>query len=484
MKKTADIGLVGLAVMGENLSLNMASKGFTVSVFNRTISKVDAFITGRAKDKNIIGTHSLKEFAGSVKRPRKIMMMIRAGKAVDDFIEQILPYLKKGDILIDGGNSHFLDTIRRTELVENKNLLYIGTGISGGEQGALHGPSIMPGGSRQAWPEVKPIFQAIAAKLADGTPCCDWIGDNGAGHFVKTVHNGIEYGDMQLIAECYHLMRDLLDMTPDEMHKVFEEWNKGELESYLIEITGKILSYREEDGSTLVERILDKAGQKGTGEWAVATALELGLPLTLIGESVFARSLSAQKEERVNASKLLIGPPRRFTAQKGSFIAALGKALYAAKIISYTQGFALMRKAALRYAWKLDYGSIASIWRNGCIIRSIFLNKIMAAYKRDQNLDNLLLDPFFKEEVSLSQPAWRRVITQAVEAGIPVPALTSALCYFDGFRSARLPANLIQAQRDYFGAHMYERIDRPQGEFFHTDWTGKGGSTQASVYTV
>lgn len=480
----ADIGLVGLAVMGENLVLNIESKGFTVAVFNRTVAKVDNFINGRAKGKNIIGTHSVEEFVGSIKRPRKIMIMVKAGKPVDAFIDQILPHLADGDILIDGGNSHFPDTIRRTAYVEGKGKLYIGTGVSGGEEGALHGPSLMPGGSPPAWTEVKQIFKAIAAKTKEGEPCCEWVGENGAGHFVKMVHNGIEYGDMQLICEVYHIMKELLRMTPDEMHEVFKEWNKGELDSYLIEITRDILAFKDEDGSPLLEKILDTAGQKGTGKWTGIAALDIGIPLTLIGEAVFARCLSAMKEDRVKASQVLSGPAPRFKGDKKSFIEDLRKALYAAKIISYAQGYTLLNAAAKEYKWNLNYGGIALMWRGGCIIRSIFLGKIKEAFAKNPNLTNLLLDPFFKEKVMASQDAWRRVTATALANGIPIPAFTTALCYFDGFRHERLPANLIQAQRDYFGAHTYERIDKPRGEFFHNNWTGKGGTTSASTYTA
>jgi 6-phosphogluconate dehydrogenase len=484
MKKLADIALVGLAVMGENLVLNIESKGYTAAVYNRTLSKIDAFLQGRAKGKNIIGVHSLEELLKAVSRPRKIMLMIKAGNAVDSFIEQIVPYLDAGDIIIDGGNSHFRDTIRRTQYMESKGLLFMGTGISGGEQGALHGPSIMPGGSKKAWPELKPILQSIAAKLEDGTPCCDWIGSDGAGHFVKMVHNGIEYGDMELIAEAYQLMRALLGMDADEMHEVFAEWNRSELESYLIEITGHILKFKDGDGLPLVDKILDRAGQKGTGKWAAVAALETGIPLTLITEAVFSRALSALKQERVAAAKLLTGPEASFKGKKTEFLNDLKQALYASKIISYTQGYALMRAAAEKYNWQLDYGNIALIWRNGCIIRSAFLQKIKQAYMRNPHLSNLLLDPFFKGKVLSGQNAWRRITAAALTAGVAVPAFAASLCYFDGYRSSHLPANLIQAQRDYFGAHTYERIDKPEGEFFHTDWTGEGGNTSASVYTL
>jgi 6-phosphogluconate dehydrogenase len=484
MNEMADIGVVGLAVMGENLILNMESRGYTVAVFNRTLAKVDAFTAGRAAGKNIIGTHSLKDFTAAVSRPRKIMLMIKAGKAVDDFIDMLLPLLSPGDIIIDGGNSYFGDTARRAAYVESKGLLYVGTGISGGEQGALHGPSIMPGGSERAWPEVKAVFRDIAAKLDDGTPCCDWMGSGGAGHFVKMVHNGIEYGDMQLIAESYHIMRTLLRMTPDEIGAVFTEWNAGELESYLIEITGHILGFKDTDGLPLVDKILDKAGQKGTGKWTAVQALDTGIPLTLIAEAVFARCLSAQKEERVRAAELLSGPAPAFNGDKKAFCDDIEQALYAAKIISYTQGYALLRAAAAEYNWKPDYGGIATIWRNGCIIRSAFLSRIKEAYEQNPGLENLLFDPFFKERVLSAQAAWRRVAAAALAQGLPVPALASGLCYLDGYRSPALPANLIQAQRDYFGAHTYRRTDRPEQESFHTDWTGTGGDTAASVYSV
>lgn len=484
MEKLADIGLIGLAVMGENLVLNMESKGFTVAVYNRTVEKVDKFVNGRGKGKNIIGTHSIEELVKSLKRPRKVMMLVKAGQAVDDFIEQLIPHLEPGDIIIDGGNSHFPDTIRRTKYVESKGLLYIGTGVSGGEEGALKGPSIMPGGSPDAWPHVKPIFQAIAAKVEDGTPCCDWVGSDGAGHFVKMVHNGIEYGDMQLICEAYFLMKKVLGMTPDEMHEVFAEWNKGELNSYLIEITANILAYKDEDGQPLVEKILDTAGQKGTGKWTVIESLNQGIPLTLIAEAVYARCLSAQKDERVRASKVLSGPSVIFTGDKKQFIDDIRKALYASKIVSYAQGFVLMKAASEEYKWNLNYGSIALLWRGGCIIRSIFLGKIKEAFDKNPQLENLLLDPFFKENVTNAQDSWRRVVSTAVINGIPVPAFSAALAYYDGYRSEVLPANLLQAQRDYFGAHTYERIDRPRGEFFHTNWTGEGGETASTTYNV
>ena len=483
MKKQADIGLIGLAVMGENLVLNMESKGFTVAVFNRTVSKVDKFIAGRGAGKNFIGTHSIEELCACLERPRKVMMLVKAGEPVDHFIEQIMPHLEPGDIIIDGGNSHFPDTIRRAQYVESKGFYYIGTGVSGGEEGALHGPSIMPGGSPQAWPQVKNIFQSIAAKVEDGSPCCDWVGEGGAGHFVKMVHNGIEYGDMQIINEAYHLMKVLTGMSNMEMHEVFKEWNTGELDSYLIEITRDILAHKE-NGVDTIDIILDTAGQKGTGKWTGISALDLGIPLTLIGESVFARCLSAQKELRVEASKVINGPVAKFDGDKKQFINDLEKALLGAKIISYAQGYNLMMEAAKEYGWNLNYGGIALMWRGGCIIRSVFLANIKKAFDTNPELPNLLLDPFFKEKVESAQDGWRRVCAAAIANGIPAPALTSALTYFDGFRSERLPANLLQAQRDYFGAHTYERIDKPRGEFFHTNWTGHGGSTASSSYNV
>jgi len=480
----ADIGLIGLAVMGENLILNMESKGFTVACFNRTVSKVDNFINGRGKGKNIIGCHSIEELVESLKKPRKVMLMVKAGPPVDNFIEQLSPLLEDGDIIIDGGNSHFSDTIRRTKYVESKGKLYIGTGVSGGEEGALRGPSMMPGGSPAAWDHVKPIFQAICAKTPDGQPCCDWVGEDGAGHFVKMTHNGIEYGDMQMICETYHLMKEGLGMTNNEMHKVFAEWNKGKLNSYLIEITSDILAYKDEEGSEVIDLILDTAGQKGTGKWTAIEALNLGQPLTLIGEAVFARCLSALKEERITASKVLSGPQPQFKGDRQAFINDLQEALYASKIVSYAQGYQLMRAAAKEYNWNLNYGGIALMWRGGCIIRSVFLGKIKEAFDRKPDLENLLLDPFFKDAVESAQPAWRRVVGTAIEMGIPTPAMSSALAFYDGYRHERLPQNLLQAQRDYFGAHTYERVDRPRGEFFHTNWTGRGGTTSASTYNV
>ncbi len=480
----ADIGIVGLAVMGENLILNMESKGFTVACYNRTVEKVDNFLAGRGKGKKIIGSHSVQEFCKSLKRPRKVMIMVKAGKPVDDFIEQVLPHLEDGDIIIDGGNSHFPDTIRRTAYVESKGKLYIGTGVSGGEEGALLGPSIMPGGSPAAWPAVKPIFQKIAAKTDKGEPCCEWVGENGAGHFVKMVHNGIEYGDMQMICETYQMMKYGLGMNNEQMHEVFAEWNKAELNSYLIEITRDILGYKDENGKYVVDLILDTAGQKGTGKWTVVAALDSGQPLTLIGEAVFARCLSAIKEERVAASKVLTGPSAKFQGDRKAMINDLRAALYASKIISYAQGYQLMRAAASEYKWNLNYGGIALMWRGGCIIRSAFLGKIKEAYDKNSKLSNLLLDPFFKDAVVKAQPSWRRVVTEAIRLGIAMPAVGSALTFYDGYRSERLPANLLQAQRDYFGAHTYERVDKPRGQFYHTNWTGHGGATAASTYTV
>lgn len=483
MKSLSDIAVVGLAVMGENLILNMESKGFTVTAYNRSTEKVEKFINGRAKGKNIRGAFSVEEMVKSLERPRKVMLMVKAGAPVDAFIEQVVPYLEPGDIIIDGGNTHYPDTNRRVEYVESKGLLYIGTGVSGGEEGALLGPSIMPGGSPKAWEFVKPIFQKISAKVEDGSPCCDWVGENGAGHFVKMVHNGIEYGDMQLITEAYQLMKVLLGLSADEMHSVFADWNNSDLNSYLIEITRDILGYKE-DGEALVEKILDTAGQKGTGKWTGISALDLGVPLTLIGEAVFARCLSAQKEERVEASKILNGPKPEFMGDKQAFISDIRQALFASKIVSYAQGYVLMSEAAKEYGWNLNYGGIALMWRGGCIIRSVFLGKIKEAFDNNHDLSNLLLDPYFKEKVDQAQTAWRRVVAAAVTNGISVPAFSTALAYYDGYRAERLPANLLQAQRDYFGAHTYERVDKPRGEFFHTNWTGRGGDTASSTYNA
>ena len=485
MKPVSDIGLVGLAVMGENLALNMESKGFHVSVYNRTVEKVDHFMEGRGKGLKFYGAHSLEDFIASLKSPRKVFLMVKAGKPVDDFIEKLIPLLDKGDIIIDGGNTHFPDTARRTEYVESKGLLYIGTGVSGGEEGALKGPSMMPGGSPAAWPFVKPIFQSISAKVADGTPCCDWVGQGGAGHFVKMVHNGIEYGDIQLICECYQIMKDILGMTNDEMHETFAEWNKGDLDSYLIEITRDILAKKDGDGEYVLDYILDTAGQKGTGKWTAISALDLGEPLTLISESVYARCLSALKEERVEASKILEGPkPVRFSGDRKAFLEDMRRALFASKVVSYAQGYSLMRAAAKEYGWDLNYGGIALLWRGGCIIRSVFLGKIKEAFDKDPQIANILLDPYFKDKLAEAQSGWRNVVAQAVVNGVPAPCMTAALEYYDGYRTERLPANLLQAQRDYFGAHTYERTDRPRGEFFHTNWTGHGGDTVSGTYTV
>ncbi len=482
--KKADIGLIGLAVMGENLVMNMASKGFTVAVYNRSIEKVKSFVEGRAAGQSILGCYSLQELVESLERPRKIFMMVKAGAAVDELIGQLLPLLEAGDILIDGGNSHFPDTVRRTAYVESQGLLYVGCGVSGGEEGALNGPSLMPGGSPEAWAAVKPIFRSICAKVDGGAPCCDWVGENGAGHFVKMVHNGIEYGDMQLICEAYQLLRDGLGLTNEQMHEVFADWNKGELNSYLIEITRDILAHRDENGEAVLDRILDTAGQKGTGKWTAVAALDEGVPLTLIGEAVFARCLSAMKAERVTASARFPREIPAFSGDKAAFVEAVRQALYAAKIISYAQGYTLLRQAAESYGWNLNYGGIALMWRGGCIIRSVFLGKIKEAYDKNPALENLLLDDYFADTLQRLLPAWREVVAYAVRIGVPMPAFSSALSYFDGYTTAALPANLLQAQRDYFGAHTYERIDCPRGEFFHTNWTGHGGDTAAGTYNA
>jgi len=484
MEQQADIGLIGLAVMGENLVLNMESHGYTVAVFNRSIEKVDKFMEGRGKGKNFIRTHSIEDLIKSLKRPRKVMMLVKAGAPVDALIEQIIPFLAAGDIIIDGGNTHYPDSNRRAKYIESKGLLYIGTGVSGGEEGALKGPSIMPGGSAAAWKHLKPIFQTISAKVSDGSPCCDWVGKDGAGHFVKIVHNGIEYGDMQLITEAYHLMKDLLGLSYAEMFEVFKNWNQGDLDSYLIEITQDILDYKDDQGEVLLEKIMDSAGQKGTGKWTSNAALDLGVPLTLINESVFSRFLSSIKEERVVASKILEGPQPKFKGDKKQFLADLQNALYASKIVSYAQGYALLQAAAKEYDWQLDYGSIALMWRGGCIIRSVFLEKISDAFKDMPDLNNLMLAPFFKEKLAKAQTGWRRLVSTAIINGLPVPTMAAALTYYDGYRCERLPANLLQAQRDYFGAHTYERIDKPRGEFFHTNWTGRGGDTVSSIYNT
>lgn len=484
MKTKSDIGLIGLAVMGENLVLNMASKGFTVSVYNRSIEKVDAFLDGSAKDKSIRGTHSLKELADSLSVPRKVMLMVKAGKPVDDTIEQLLDVLEPGDIIIDGGNSHFPDSDRRTQYLENKGILYVGTGVSGGEEGALLGPSIMPGGNELAWPKVKPVFQAIAAKAPDGSPCCDWVGGGGAGHFVKMVHNGIEYGDMQLISEAYHLLKEVGGLSESELHEVFSRWNKGDLDSYLIEIASEIFAYRDTDGEPLVSKILDSAGQKGTGKWTSTVSLDLGVPLTLITEAVFARYLSAQKEERVAASRKITGPKVSVATDKQAFVNEVEQALFASKIVSYAQGFVLIQMAAREFGYQINLGNVALLWRAGCIIRSAFLENIKSAYEKNPGLENLLLDSYFMDKMAQAQQGWRRALAAAVVNGIPVPAMSSALSYFDGYRSKHLPANLLQAMRDYFGAHTYERIDQPRGEYFHTNWTGRGGTTSSTTYNA
>ena len=484
-KPSADIALIGLAVMGENLVLNMESHGFTVAVYNRTTSKVDDFVQGRAKGKNIIGCHTVKDLVASLKRPRKVMIMVKAGAPVDAVIDEVAPLLEPGDILIDGGNTHYPDTTRRTQALKKQGLLYIGTGVSGGEEGALKGPSIMPGGDPEAWPAVKPIFQGIAAKVEDGTPCCDWVGPEGAGHYVKMVHNGIEYGDMQLICEAYAMLQGLLGMKADALHEVFAKWNTGRLDSYLIEITRDIFGFRDpESGQPMVDLILDAAGQKGTGKWTVTSALDLGVPLTLIGEAVFARCLSAQKAERVEAAKVLKGPDSSLVTNPQQFVDDVESALYASKIVSYAQGYALMDAMAREAGWEINRGGVALMWRGGCIIRSAFLGKIKEAFDRNPKLTNLMLDPFFASELERCTPGWRRVCASAVTNGVPAPALISALSYFDGYRSDRLPANLLQAQRDYFGAHTYERVDRPRGQYFHTNWTGRGGTTSSTSYNV
>jgi 6-phosphogluconate dehydrogenase len=475
----ADIGLIGLAVMGQNLVLNMNDHGYTVAVYNRTVSKVGEFVNGPAKETRVAGVRSLEEMAAVLKPPRKIMLMVKAGKAVDEFIELLLPHLAPGDLIIDGGNSHFLDTIRRTGWLRDKGLLFIGTGISGGEVGARRGPSIMPGGAPDAWPLVKELFQNIAAKTADGVPCCDWVGENGAGHYVKMVHNGIEYGDMQLIAEAYHLLRDGLRLSHSKLQRVFGAWNAGELQSYLIEITADIMAVTDEDGQPLVEKILDAAGQKGTGKWTGVNSLDLGIPVTLITEAVYARALSALKDERVAAAKILKGPRGKFRQQTEPFVEKIRKALLASKIVSYAQGFMLMREAAREYRWQLDFGGIALMWRSGCIIRSVFLERIKEAFDRQPDLANLLLDQYFRGLIYKCQSSWRQVVMEAVRLGIPVPAFAASLAFYDGYRCERLPANLIQAQRDYFGAHTYERVDQPCGVFFHTSWQShpRGGET-------
>src|SRR5215831_9109152 len=485
MEAKGDIALIGLAVMGQNLILNMNDHGFTVVAFNRTVSKVDEFLNNEAKGTKVQGAHTLQEMVAQLKKPRRVMLMVKAGQPVDEFIEHLLPLLEPGDIIIDGGNSLFEDTARRVKYVESKGLLYIGTGVSGGEEGARHGPSIMPGGSPAAWEHVKPIFQGIAAKVEDGTPCCDWVGEGGAGHYVKMVHNGIEYGDMQLICEAYNLLKTGLGMTADQMHEVFAEWNKGELDSYLIEITRDILAFKDTDGQPLVDKILDTAGQKGTGKWTVISSADLGIPITLIAEAVYARCISALKSERVAAAKKLKGPKPTIKGDHKKMVEDIRLALYASKIISYAQGYMLMRAAAKEQNWNLNYGGIALMWRGGCIIRSVFLGRIKEAFDKNPKLTNLLLDPFFKKAIKECQRSWRNVVAIAAKKGIPVPAFATALAFYDSYRSERLPANLLQAQRDYFGAHTYQRLDDPPGaQPHHTNWTGKGGTTASGSYTV
>jgi 6-phosphogluconate dehydrogenase len=479
----ADIGLIGLAVMGQNLVLNMNDHGYKVAVFNRTVEKVDEFLSGPAKGTEVVGTHSLEEFVSALKSPRRVMLMIKAGKPVDDTIESLLPHLEKGDIIIDGGNSHFDDTTRRTRELKEKGILYVGTGVSGGEEGARHGPSIMPGGNPDAWPHIKEIFQSIAAKVETGEPCCDWVGEEGAGHYVKMVHNGIEYGDMQLICEAYQLMKVGLGLDSEQLHQVFKKWNQDVLNSYLIEITADIFAFQE-NGKPLVEEILDVAGQKGTGKWTGINALDFGIPVTLIVEAVFARCLSAIKEERAEASRVLKGPEKTFDGDAEAFIDAIKSALYASKIVSYAQGFMLMRQAGKEYNWTINYGGVALMWREGCIIRSRFLADIKTAYDSNPGLKNLLLDDFFKKAVEQAQEGWREVVAVAARLGIACPCFSSALSFYDGYRTERLPANLLQAQRDYFGAHTYERLDQPRGKYFHTNWTGKGGKTSSSSYNA
>ena len=484
-----DIGLIGLAVMGQNLVLNMNDHGYTVVVYNRTTSKVDDFLANEAKGTKIQGAHSIQELVSKLKRPRRIMMLVKAGKPVDDFIAQIVPFLEPGDIIIDGGNSLFDDTNRRQRELEAKGLLFIGTGVSGGEEGARRGPSIMPGGSPAAWPHVKEIFQSISAKVEDGSPCCDWVGEEGAGHYVKMVHNGIEYGDMQLICEAYNILKNGLGMNEQELHETFAEWNKGELDSYLIEITRDIFAKKDADGSPLVNKILDTAGQKGTGKWTVINSLDLGTPITLMAEAVYARCVSAMKDDRVRAARKLKGPnpaipSARDAKKRAALVGEVRDALYASKIISYAQGYMLMQAAAKEYGWKLNWGGIALMWRGGCIIRSHFLGKIKEAFDKKPKLANLLFDDYFKGEIKKSQKGWRNIVAIAAKRGIPAPAFSTALAFFDSFRSAVLPANLLQAQRDFFGAHTYERVDKPRGEFFHTNWTGHGGTTASTTYSV
>ena len=485
-KGICDIGLIGLAVMGQNLVLNMNDHGYKVAVFNRTTSKVDEFLAEEAKGTHVVGTHSIVELCSVLKTPRRVMIMVKAGTVVDQTIDNILPHLEKGDIIIDGGNSLFTDSNRRTKDLAEKGILYVGTGVSGGEEGARFGPSIMPGGDPAAWPHVKEIFQAIAAKVEDGTPCCDWVGEGGAGHYVKMVHNGIEYGDMQLIGEAYQLLKDGLGLTPDEFSAIFHDWNKGELDSFLIEITETIFAKKDEDGLPMIDKILDTAGQKGTGKWTAISALDLGMPVTLIGESVFARCLSALKEERAAASKVLSGPQQAKIApeHKADFIEEVRRALYCSKMISYAQGYMLLRAAEKEEGWNLNMGGVALMWRGGCIIRSAFLGDIKNAFDKNPKLTNLLMDDFFSSALNKYQASWRKALIHAIELGVPTPAFSTALAFYDGYRTERLPANLLQAQRDFFGAHTYERIDKPRGEFFHTNWTGRGGRVSSSTYNA
>jgi 6-phosphogluconate dehydrogenase len=484
MAGTCDIGLIGLAVMGQNLVLNMNDHGFRVAVFNRTVSKVDDFINDEAKGTQIAGAHSIEELVGLLKKPRRVMLMVKAGETVDQMIDAIVPHLEKGDIVIDGGNSHFPDSNRREKALAEKGILFVGTGVSGGEEGARHGPSIMPGGRPEAWPHVKDIFQSICAKVEDGSPCCDWVGEGGSGHYVKMVHNGIEYGDMQLICEAYQMLRDGLGATAEDLHEIFTEWNRGELDSYLIEITSQIFMVKDDDGKPLIDKILDAAGQKGTGKWTCVSALDLGMPVTLIGEAVFARCLSAIKDARVEASKVLQGPDKLRTTERREFIEDVRKALYCSKIISYAQGFMLLREAAKDQGWHLNFGGIALMWRGGCIIRSRFLSNIRDAFGKNPDLGNLLLDDFFSKVLNTYQDGWRRAVIRGIEYGVPTPTFSTALSFFDGFRTARLPANLLQAQRDFFGAHTYERADKPRGQFFHTNWTGRGGRVASGSYNA
>jgi 6-phosphogluconate dehydrogenase len=482
---TCDIGLIGLAVMGQNLVLNMTDHGFKVAVYNRTTSKVDEFLAHEAKGTPVEGAHSVAELCSKLKTPRRVMIMVKAGDVVDQTIDQIVPHLEKGDIIIDGGNSLFTDSNRRTKDLAEKGILFVGSGVSGGEEGARFGPSIMPGGNPAAWPHVKEIFQSIAAKVEDGTPCCDWVGQDGAGHYVKMVHNGIEYGDIQLICEAYQLLRDGLGYTPDQLAEVFADWNKGELDSYLIEITATIFAKKDDDGQPLIDKILDTAGQKGTGKWTAISALDLGQPVTLIGESVFARCLSALKDERVNASRVLDGPKKVLTiSEQKEFIEDVRRALYCSKMVSYAQGYMLLRSIEKEQNWKLNMGGIALMWRGGCIIRSAFLGNIKAAFDKNPNLENLLLDDFFSSALNKYGWSWRKAVIHAIEIGVPMPAFSTALAFYDGFRTERLPANLLQAQRDFFGAHTYERVDKPRGEFFHTNWTGHGGRVSSSTYNA